>query len=325
MGADARDVIFTSSATEANNLALRSAFAEESPSAQIAEKKPSVLITSRLEHPSIARVAEALEREGRARVRWLEVTRDGVVSLADLERALAEESDVRLVATQAVNHEHGAIQPIAEIVARAHAQKIPVHVDAVQAVGRLHSTSFGADTVSIASHKIRGPKGVGALVMRVGYKLFPLLVGGAQERGLRPGTVDAALCAGFGVAAKIAADAPAAYARVAPLRDALEAALESLGLAVVGKHTARAPHVTCVVANEKWVGAELVSALDLEGVSASSGSACSAGTIEPSPVLAATLGDAVAARGLRLSLGPETTQSDVAFAVDAITRVLARV
>jgi cysteine desulfurase len=314
VGADARDVLFTGGGTEANNLALRSAFAEAA----------GTILTSRLEHPSVAKVAEALEREGRARVRWLAVTRDGRVSVDDLERALDAEKDARLLSLQAVNAEHGVVQPLAEAIARAKAKNVAVHVDAIQALGKLQNTpSGGADFVSIAAHKMRGPKGIGALVTREGAKVHPVLLGGSQERGLRPGTVDPALAAGFGAAAAHARRAHEAWARVAPLRDALEQRLETLGLVVVGKGAPRVPHVTCVVA-PGWIGAELVAALDLEGVSASSGSACSAGTIEPSPVLAATIGEADAARGLRLSLGPDTTHDEIEAIFSAVSKVLAR-
>lgn len=312
---DPRDVLFTGSGTEANNIALRTAFAE----------RPGTLLTSRLEHPSVTRVAEALEREGRARVRWVRVTGSGVIDLEDLAAALATETDVRLLALQAVNQEHGVIQPVAEAAELASARGVPVHVDAVQAAGRVELAPLvsRADTLTLAAHKLRGPKGIGALVTLPAKKLHPVLVGGAQERGLRPGTVDAALCAGFGAAAHHALTAHAAYEKIATLRGLLEEKLAARGLTIVGRESPRAPHVTCVLV-PSWVGAELVSALDLEGVSASSGSACSAGTIEPSPVLLAIVGPELAARGLRFSMGPETTEEDVHFALAALDRVLAR-
>lgn len=317
---DPRDVLFTGSGTEANNIALRSAFATHASGA------PGTLLVSRLEHPSVTRVAEALEREGRARVRWLRVTPDGVVDLAELADALAVEKDVRLLALQAVNQEHGVVQPVAAAVRLASARGVPVHVDAVQAVGRLALGDMlvGADTITLAAHKLRGPKGIGALVTMPGKKLHPVLVGGAQERGLRPGTVDAGLAAGFGVAAEHARTAHEVYAPLAVLRDALEERLLARGLRVIGRESPRAPHVSCVLV-PTWVGAELVSALDLEGVSVSSGSACSAGTIEPSPVLTAIVGLALASSGLRVSMGADTTAGDVAIFERALASVLSRV
>ncbi len=319
-GGDARDVLLTSGGTEANNLAVRSAFEGGAKSA------PRVLVTSRLEHPSITRVAEALEAEGRARVRWLRVTPAGVVDLADLEAALV---DAALVTVQAVNHETGIVQPVAELIASAHAARVRVHVDAVQAWGKVATASLaGADTMSLAAHKLRGPKGIGALVARPGLRLLPVLLGGAQERGLRPGTMDAALAAGLGVAARHAIEGPVRYARIATRRDALEAALLGLlsgasAARVVGDATQRAPHVSTLVW-PGWVGAELVAALDLEGVSVASGAACSAGTVEASPVIGAILGDALAASSVRVSLGELTTDEDVATAISAFTRVLTR-
>ncbi|HEY3822586.1 MAG TPA: cysteine desulfurase family protein [Polyangiaceae bacterium] len=312
---DPRDVVLTSGGTEANNLALRSAFAGEG----------GVLVTSRLEHPSVARVAEALEREGKARVRWLRVLPEGTVDLEDLSRALSE-GDVRLVALQSVNAETGVIQPVREALAIAHRAGARVHVDAVQSFGRSDDVAEEADTRSLAAHKMRGPKSIGALVTRPGLPVAPVLLGGSQERGIRPGTVDPVAAAGLAVAARHAASSPARWAALAPLRDTLEAGLlraAGAGSRVNGPGAPRAPHVTSV-AFRGWSSPELVAALDLEGVAASGGSACSAGTAEPSPVLAA-MGDAEAATStIRFSLGEETTEDDVAFALEAAAQVLAR-
>jgi cysteine desulfurase len=320
-GVDPRDVVLTSGGTEANNLALRSAFADPA-------KRPHTLLTSRLEHPSVGRVAEALAREGAARLRMVDVRTDGRIDLDDLARACEEvpRGGGVFLALQAVNHETGVVQPVDEAIAlvRARAAEAVVHVDAVQAFGRLAASGNGADTRSLAGHKIRGPKGIGALVVREGLRLVPLLLGGAQERGLRPGTVDPVAAAGLAVAALHARGSPARYAALAPLRDSLERALLALAQgAAVNGGAPRAPHVTNV-SFEGWNGPELVAALDLEGVSVSSGSACSAGTIEPSPVVTAMLGDARARSAVRASLGEETTADDVERAIEAFRRVLAR-
>ncbi len=315
---DPRDVVLTSGGTEANNLALRSAFARER----------GALVTSRLEHPSVARVAEALEREGRARVRWLRVLSRGTVDVADVERALAE-GDVRLVALQAVNAETGVMQPVGEVLALCRRAGVRVHVDAVQAFGRSEAVWEEADSRSLAAHKMRGPKSVGALVVRQGVGIEPVLLGGSQERGLRPGTVDPVSAAGLEVAAKHALASPAAWRALAPLRDALEAGLLRLaagargGARVHGAEAERAPHAT-QVAFPGWSSAELVAALDLEGVAASGGSACSAGTAEPSSVLVAMGDDEGATSSVRFSLGEETTAADVELALEAVARVLAR-
>lgn len=322
-GVDPRDVVFTAGGTEANNLAVRSLIIRK-----ITESRGNVpvVVTSRIEHPSVARVAEALEREGRARVRWLRVTPAGQIDLEDLDRALGG-GPVALVTVQAVNHETGVLQPVAEVVARAHAAGARVHVDAVQGWGKIDVPS-GWDTASIGPHKMRGPKGIGALVARPGVRVDPVLLGGSQEKGIRPGTIDAALAAGFGAAARRAKDGPARWAKLVAARDRIERGLSSIdaprGRArVAGDPARRAPHVSTTIW-PGWIGAELVAALDLEGVSVSSGAACSAGTVEPSPVLLAMLGDADATRGVRVSIGDLTTEDDVDRALSAFRAVVTR-
>jgi cysteine desulfurase len=319
VGVSPRDVTFTAGGTEANNLALRSLAAGAAGRGTI--------VTSRIEHPSITRVAESLEREGKAKVRWLGVTPGGMIDLEDLARALEEiETDtVSVVTVQAVNHETGVLQPVADVVRLAHARGAKVHLDAVQGWGKIDVPN-GWDTATVAPHKMRGPKGIGALAVREGVRIDPVLLGGSQEKGIRPGTVAPALAAGFGVAAALAS--PARWAEIAPLRDRLEAALLALdpphGRAIVaGDRSRRAPHVTNMVW-PGWIGAELVAALDLEGVSVSSGAACSAGTVEPSPVIGAMLGPELGIRAVRISLGDLTTEEDVARAVEALAVVLAR-
>jgi cysteine desulfurase len=316
-GCDVRDVVLTSGGTEANNLAVRSFFADG----------PGVLVTSRLEHPSVGRVAEVLERAG-TRAAWVDARPDGTIDMAGLSRALeACEGERVLVAVQAVNGETGVVQPVDEIIALARARRAEtrVHVDAVQAWGKLESVAPGADTRSLAAHKLRGPKGIGALVAREGIAIRPVLVGGSQERGIRPGTVDPVAAAGLGVAAAHARTSPARHATIAPLRDALERAILALapGAEVNGGSARRVAHVTNVSV-PGWIGAELVAALDLEGVAVASGSACSAGTIEPSPVLRAMHGEARARGAIRASLGETTTEGDVEYATAALSRVLQR-
>jgi cysteine desulfurase len=316
-GCDARDVVLTSGGTEANNLAIVSAFDERSSEAPW-------LLTNRLEHPSVTRVAEALEREGHARVRWIAVTPEGMVDLDDLRRGLDHEP-AGLVTLQVVNHETGVVQPVDDVVRLTRERGVRLHLDAVQAWGKVRFDSSAGDTRSLAGHKLRGPKGVGALVARLGVGLAPILRGGAQERGLRPGTVDGVACAGLAVAAEYAVSGAARYTQVAGLRDRLERELLALWpSARVNGVGLRAPHVTNI-AFEGAAGPELVAALDLEGVSVSSGSACSAGTTDPSPVITVMRGAARAASSVRLSLGDTTTDEDVELAVTAFARVLARV
>ncbi len=322
LGRDPRDVIFTSGATEANNIALRSAFDTCTPA------HPGVLVTSVIEHPSVVRVAEALAAEGRARVCWLPVHEDGTLDTRELDVYCTQASAQKtpwLVAVSVVNHETGVIHPVSEIAARVRAQGGRMHLDATQAVGKVAFDVHAGDTVAMAAHKMRGPKGIGALVFRPGVRIAPLLRGGAQERGLRPGTVDPVLCAGFAVAARHAASGPARYAAIAALRNAFEARVlqEIVGAYSPAREAPRVPHVANLLLGNR-LGPEVVAALDLEGVSVSSGSACSAGTSEPSPVITAMLGKERAQSAVRVSMGETTREDELARAADALLRVLAR-
>jgi cysteine desulfurase len=320
IGMDARDVVLTSGGTEANNLALAHAFASGGGGA---------LVAGRIEHPSVVQTALRLA-EGGVAVEWVDPESSGRVdpaAVADaLERA-ARTGPVRLVTLQAVNHETGVIQPVARVADLAHRHGARLHVDAVQAVGRLAAAAWeGADLVTVAAHKIRGPKGIGALATRPGIRIPPLLRGGSQERGARPGTQDPAACAGLAVAAERAMTGPARYAGVAALRDRLEEALLALRTGAGQRPerngtTERAPHVS----NLSWLGwrgDELCAALDLEGVAVSSGSACSAGTPEPSPVVTAMAGAARAASAVRVSLGEETTAAEIDDTLQRWARVI---
>jgi cysteine desulfurase len=313
-GADPRDVVLTSGGTEANNLGVRSAFASSK----------GALVTSRLEHPSVLRVAEALEREGRARVRWVRVEKSGRIDIADFARAM-DEDDVRLVALQAVNQETGAVQEVDAVTLAAQARGARVHVDAVQAVGKIALAGARAETRAIAAHKFRGPKGIGALVTQPGLPIGPVLLGGTQERGVRPGTVDPVAAAGFAVAVRRAKASVAVYdTRVRRLRDMLERdVLARFPGSARNGDDPRAPHVANVFI-PGWRGPELVAALDLEGVCVSSGSACSAGTTDASPVLRAMHDEVRAGSSLRFTLGDATEEEDVTAAMRAVERVAAR-
>jgi cysteine desulfurase len=327
MGFCARDIVFTSGGTEANNLALwRPFLGADGPLGA------GTCITSRLEHPSIVAVVEALEASG-VRAVWLDVPASGRIDPETVARALAESragnSTPCLVAVQAVNHETGVVQPIADIAALVEKAHAELHVDAVQAAGRLPASAWqGAHSVAVAAHKMRGPKGVGALLFRGGITVRPLLRGGGQERGFRPGTVDPVAAAGFGAAAARAELGPDRYIQVGRLRDRLESHFIELGERLTraplrNGDGERAPHV----ANWSWpgwAGDELAAALDLEGVCVSAGSACAAGTPEPSRVIAAMAGEARAKSALRVSLGEETTLEDVEQAILAFDRVLTR-
>ncbi len=354
VGFHPRDVLLTSGGTEANNLALFSLMSapahplqaappaetrgrsSKAPPQPAASDRQPVLLLSRLEHPSIVRAAEELGRRGIPLV-WADVSPEGQITAEAAERALQRAKEIgepRLFALQAVNHETGMIQPIEQVAERVHAHGALLHVDAVQAVGRLPADRFApwADVMTVAAHKIRGPKGVGALLKRPKVHLSgQILFGGAQERGLRPGTQDAALCAGFAVAAERAKTGHLRYARLAALRDKLERDLMELGvrLGVVPVRNGgrasegRAPHVSNL-SWPGWRGDELCAALDLEGVYVSSGSACSAGTAEPSPVIVAMVGEQKASGAVRISMGEDTQQEELDEAVRRFARVLER-
>jgi cysteine desulfurase len=310
LGFHPRDVVFTGSGTEANNLALHRAGA---------------LVTSRIEHPSVVNVALALEQRG-VPVRWLPVGVSGAVEPEAVSEALAalpaHTDGPVVVAVMAANHETGVLQPLTDIAERVHAAGARLHVDAVQLLGRGDlSPLAAADTVSVAAHKLRGPKGIGALLWRPGQAPHPLLRGGAQERGLRPGTQDAVAAAGFRAALERCPESARRYAELAPWRDRLERELEPW--TERNGSGARLPHVTNLSVRG-WRGDEVVAALDLQGVFVSSGSACSAGTTEPSPVITALHGRERASEAIRISLGEGSQAHDLERALAAFRQILGR-
>jgi cysteine desulfurase len=303
LGFDARDVVLTSGGTEANNQAL--------------QRAPG-LVTSRLEHPSVVAVAERLAAGGRS-VRWLPVPESGRLDPASLHECARGLPPGSWLAVQAANHETGVLQPIVELGARAHELGLFVHVDAVQAFGKMGALDLGAaDSVAVAAHKIRGPKGIGALAYR-GKAPPPVLVGGSQERGLRPGTVDPVAAAGFCAAVELARSAPERWAPLARLRDRLEGTLLQWG--TVNGTAARLPHVTNL--SFRGVrGDELVAALDMLGIRVSSGSACSAGTTEASPVITVMVGVERARGAVRVSLGEDVTFEQVSQTESAFLQAI---
>ena len=316
------DVVITSGGTEASNIALRSPYVNDETGA---------MLLSPIEHASILAVATRVGELG-VEVRSAKVTKGGAIDVDDVRAQLAK-GGVRLVAIQAVNGETGVVQPVVEVAAAAHRHGAVVHVDAIQAIGRIAPPEGGwlahADTVAIASHKIRGPKGIGALVTRPGHPLVPVLRGGSQERGLRPGTQDAALASGFAVAARAARSTLPHYQGVAEQRDRLQRALLALGAGVaVNGEGERAPHVVHASFRD-WPSPELVAALDLEGLAVSGGPACHAGVAEPSSTLVAMWREHRAEHWrlegpIRFSLPPWTTAAEIDRAVAIVQRVVAR-
>jgi cysteine desulfurase len=303
-GAEAREVVFTSGGTEANVLALTPAAA----GAAAGEK----LLVSAIEHPSVL----AGGRFSAAAVEQLPVQADGQIALDALARRLAEHRGRALVSLMLANNETGVVQPVAQAAGMVHEAGALLHVDAVQAVGRMPCdiNALGADSLTISGHKLGAPKGVGVLIRRAPGTAGALIRGGGQERGARAGTENVAGIAGFGAAAEALLQSLAAErAQMIALRDRLEAALRAAtpDVVIFGAETERLPNTTLFAM--PGVKAETaVIAFDLEGVAVSSGAACSSGKVAPSHVLAAMDVPPRLARGaVRVSLGPTTTESDV--------------
>lgn len=306
------EVVFTSGGTEANNLALKGVL--------LACGRGSGLVVSALEHPSVLEPARALARAGR-RLRVAAADAEGLVDPASV--AAAMDSRTVLVSVMHANNEVGTLQPLAEIGRLCRRRGVLFHTDASQSFTKepLDPRRLGADLVTVSGHKIHGPKGVGALYVRSGLKLEPLLHGGGQEGGLRSGTHNTAAILGFGAAVGCARAGDAA--RVRRLRDRLEARLlERIpGLRRNGHRTRRVCGILSVTLPGARAG-DLLQALSRAGVFASSGAACSAAAEQPSRVLLAMGRSAEEAKGtLRLSLSRRTTAAEVESAARVIARL----
>lgn len=311
--APAQAVVFTGGATESNNQILR-AHARYTP-------KPYVLCAA-TEHPSVVEVVEALGGEPGVRTGFIPVDARGRLDLAWLERELAA-GEVTLVSVMWANNETGNINPVEVVAKMVKAAGAQLHTDATQALGRipLSFESSGADFMSLSFHKMGGPKGVGAVLVREGTTLEALLVGGHQERGRRPGTENVIAIAGVDAAMRLLVEQREAWtAALRQRRALLLERLESSGLKfeLRGDDQACLPN-TLNLAFERVGGEDLLLRLDLEGVSASSGSACTAGSLEPSHVLLAMgYASASARRSLRLSFGPMTPLEQIEAAATRI-------
>jgi cysteine desulfurase len=292
IGAAPSEIVFTSGATEANNLAL-------------AGTRPGQRLISAIEHDSLLGAADEA----------IPVSAAGVVDLGALEVLLAANARPALVCLMLANNETGVLQPVAEAAEIAHRHGALIHCDAVQALGRLpvDVTALGVDLLSLSGHKLGGPAGVGALFIRRGLDLAPVLTGGGQERGRRAGTENLSGIAGFGAAAGIAVRELSDGARVAGLRDALEARIRAARpeALIFGAQAPRLPNTTCVAL--AGVPAETqVMVLDLAGVAVSAGSACSSGKLRPSKVLGAMgVAPEIAASAIRVSLGWKSEAADI--------------
>jgi cysteine desulfurase len=311
--------MFTSGGTESNNHAILGAVA-----AGPGESKH--VITSAIEHVAVLDTCKALAKGG-VELTILPVDRDGLVNPEDVRRAIRPETV--LITLMLANNETGTIEPIEEIGKIAAEKGIVFHTDAVQAAGKIpiEVEKLGVDLLSISAHKFCGPKGVGALYIRKGTQLEPLMHGGHSERDRRPGTEDVAAIAGMGKAAELARTGLREESeRIRGLRDRLERDL----LAQVPQswvNSARAPRVpnTSNLTFPFIEGESMVIALDLKGIACSTGAACSSGAVEPSHVLIALgLAPEDARATLRLSLGHQTTAEEIDFALETIPPVIER-
>lgn len=321
LGAESGEIVFTGSGTEADNLALQGTL--------LAAGLPgSHLVTSAIEHPAILACCRQLERLG-VQVTRLPVDGEGLIDPADLERAIRPET--RLVSIMAANNVIGTIQPIGALAQVAHTRGVLFHTDAVQAVGKIafDMRTQPIDLLSLSAHKLHGPKGVGALYVRKGVELWPLLPGGGQERGRRSGTENVAAIAGLGQAAELAAACrPAETARLVRLRDHLIGNIceRIKNSYFIGHRWRRLPgHICLGFDGLEGEAIKLLLELDKEGIAISSGSACSAiHAGQPSHVLEALGFDALKARGsLRISLGRFNTLDEADRFLEVLPQAVA--
>ena len=315
---DPSEVVFTSGGTESDNFAIRG----------VAEALEALgrrhLVASAIEHEAVLNTLRALARRGWT-VTLLPVDQSGITSAAALREAISDRTAV--VSVMHANNEIGTIQPIAELAAVAHERGALFHTDAVQSAGKIpiDVRALGVDLLSLSAHKFNGPKGAGALWVKRGTRMLPILTGGKHERNRRAGTENVPAIAGFGTAARLAAGKLTAESvRLAALRDRLEAGiLRSVpGTAVNGTVRPRVPNTTNI-SFDRVEAESLLIALDLEGVAVSTGSACSSGTLEPSHVLKAMgLPAHRTQNSLRFSLGLYSTDEEVDFVVGVLPRLV---
>jgi cysteine desulfurase len=314
IGATAREIIFTSGATESNNLAI-SGVAATSPSDR------RHVVVSAIEHKSVLESAKALGEHG-WRVTIAPVRPDGRIDLDRLRDIV--DAETAIVSVMAANNEIGVVQPIADIAAIAHAHQALLHVDAAQAAGKIpiDVNGMGIDLLSLTGHKMYGPKGCGALFIRKRTTLKPLFMGGGQERGVRSGTLNVPGIVGVGRACAIcAAEMKEESARLSALRNRLLSGLQSNldGITVNGSMTDRLPHNLHV----SFAGVDGESLLiGISDIAVSSGSACASASGEPSHVLRAVLGDHVPAASIRFGLSRFTTADDIDYTIEKFSKVV---
>jgi cysteine desulfurase len=314
LGCEPRELIFTSGGSESDNLAIRGVAARN-------KERGNHIVCSQVEHHAVLNTCQDLERQG-FDVSYLPVDSSGRVALGDLAAALRRETI--LVSVMTGNNEVGTLEPVRELAALTHEKSSAYfHTDAVQAFGKVPVAvaELGVDLLTISAHKIYGPKGVGCLYVRMGTRIDPMITGGGHERNRRAGTENVAGIAGLAKAVEIAArDFDRDRAHLRAVRDRLsESLLSSVENArLTGHRTERLPHHASFVFGDVE-GDSLLMRLDREGVYASSGSACTSGSLEPSHVLLAMgISPKEALSSLRLTVGKRTTEADVDAAVEVI-------
>ncbi len=318
LGADTREIVFTSGGTESDNSALWGIF-------RSGYRPGKHIITTRIEHPAILETCKALESAG-AEITYLPVGSSGKVDPEAVEAAVR--GNTILISVMHANNETGVIQPVTEISSIAKRHGILFHTDAVQSVGKIpvDVQDLGVDLLSISGHKLHGPKGIGALYVRKGTRMAPFMTGGSQERKRRAGTENVPAIAGLGAAALLAGERlPEMSTRVAELRDRLQdQAMARIAGTRINGQAFRLPNVANL-SFENLEGEAAVIALDLEGIAVSTGSACSSGALEPSHVLVAMgLRPEVVQSSLRFSLCCYTTQEEIDRTVQTLEAVIQR-
>lgn len=317
IGADVDEIIFTGGGTEANNLAIRGV-------AECYENRGKHIITSVIEHPSVLNTCRDLERKG-FYITYVPVDSTGTVDPNSIRKAITDETI--LISIMHANNEIGTIEPIEEIGKLSRDRGILFHTDAVQSAGKVpfNVNLLPVDLLSISAHKINGPKGIGALFIRRGTRILPVITGGHQERELRAGTENVPGIAGFGKACEIAGkEIHEKTQKLEQLRDSLQKSLlEKFPQCYINGHPQnRLPHVLSI-SFPMLDGEEITKELDKEGIAISAGSACNSGKKEISHVIAALGVPPEVARGtVRLSLGWGNTEGQIKKAVDIITHVL---
>jgi cysteine desulfurase len=315
---DPSEVVFTGGGTEADNFAIRGTAEASEPAGR------KHLIASAIEHEAVLNTLRALARRG-WRTTLLPVDQSGIVSADRLREAITD--DTAIVSVMHANNEIGTIQPIAALAAVAHEHGALMHTDAVQSAGKIDvdARALGVDLLSLSAHKFNGPKGAGALWIKRGTRIQPILTGGKHERNRRAGTENVSAIAGLGTAAGLARNKLADQeTRVGRLRDRLEAGIlrDVPGTIVNGAVTSRVPNTT-TISFDRVEAESLLIALDLEGVAVSTGSACSSGSLEPSHVLRAMgLPQHRTQNSLRFSLGMFSTEQEVDQVVAIMPRLV---